>query len=158
MNIKKIVSILLCTLAISSFTVIPTSAARSADCNNTQIDDKVQLFNKTKLKKLNWYILCAGFDNFITKDLMTLYQKLNNLIVSDISVANEINENSSGGNSNSIGSQLDNIFSFMDIAYKKYYTSLSTKSNLDDSKYYFTVNLNTKVRNLITRIDQVSSL
>ncbi len=158
MIIKKIVSTMLCILTISSVTTLPTSAARSADCSNAQIDDQVQLFNKTKLKKLNWYILFASFDHFVTKDLMTVYKKLNNLKVSDISVANELNETANDGNSNSIGSQLDNIFSFMDIINEKYYTNQLKTPNLNDSKCYLTANLNTKIRNLITKIDQVSSL
>lgn len=57
--------------------------------------------------------MCVSFDHFITKYLITVYKKLINLEVSDISVANELNETANDGNSNSIGSQLDNIFSFM---------------------------------------------
>ncbi len=158
MIIKKIISTVLCILTIASLTILPVSAARSGDYSNVQIDNQVQLFNKTKLKRLNWYILCASFDHFITKDLVTVYEKLCSLEVSDISVANELNETANGGNSNSIGSQLDNIFSFMDIISEKYYTDQSKKTNLSDSKYYFAANLNTKIRNLITRIDQVSNL
>lgn len=158
MIIKKIVSTILCILAISPVTTMPTSAARSANCSNAQIDAQVQLFNKTKLKKLNWYILCASFDHFVIKDLITVYKKLNNLEVSDISMANELNETTNSANSNSIGSQLDNIFSFMDDVSEKYYTNQSKKSDFDNLKCYFTANLNTKIRNLIQRIDQVSNL
>ncbi len=158
MIIKKIISTVLCMLILLSSTTLPISAAWNGCCSNAQINNQVQLFNKTKLKKLNWYILCGSFDHFITKDLITVYKKLIDLEVSDISVANELNKTANGGNSNSIGSQLDNIFSFMDIVSEKYYTNQFEKTDLRDSRCYFIANLNTKIRNLIARIDQVSNL
>lgn len=158
MIIKKIISTVLCMLILLSSTTLPISATWNGCCSNAQINNQVQLFNKTKLKKLKWYILCVSFDHFITKDLITVYKKLIALEVSDISVANELNETANGGNSNSIGSQLNNIFSFMDIIIEKYYTNQSKKSDFDNLKCYFNANLNTKIRNLITRIDQVSNL
>lgn len=102
--------------------------------------------------------MCASFDHFIAKDLLIVYKKLYALKVYNISVAKELNETASDGKSNSIGSQLNNIFSFMNIISEKYYTNQFEKNNLNDFKCYFTANLNTKIGNLITRIDRVSSL
>ena len=157
MTIKKIISVGLCILTISTLTTLPASAAKSADFGDCQIISKVRLFNESKLKKLSQYILCANFDDFIKKELMTLYQKLDNLVVSNISVANELNETTNSGNSNSIGRQLENIFSFVDTINQKYCNDQFKKTNSNDSLCYLTANLDTKIRTLITRIDKINN-
>lgn len=119
MNMKKIISTLLFVSLTSSLSTLSVSAAKSV-LGNTQIASKVNLFNESKLKKLNQYILQINTKNPITKDLINLYQKLDNLPVSDINIANEINEPAKEYLSTSIGSQLERLFSFLDIINRKY--------------------------------------
>lgn len=117
MNIKKFISIVLCVFTILSSALFKASAAKSvklSKLSNPQIFVEVMVFNDSKLKMLNWYISHINPYHLMTKSLTMLYQKLDDLIVSDINVANELNETANSSNSNSIGFQLENLFSFLD--------------------------------------------
>ncbi len=120
MSTKGFISTLLCVFLISSLSTLSVSAAKSTNLENAQIVDKVKLFNESKLKKLNRYILQINTKNPITKNLVNLYQKLDNFLVSDINIANEINEPANKYLSTSVGSQLERLFSFLDIINRKY--------------------------------------
>lgn len=121
MNVKKIISTGLCILTISSSIAFPISAARSADLSNTQIVNKVEQFNNSKLKKLDYYIWKINTKNFITGDLISLYQKLDSLVVYDINIANELNKPASQYHKSlEIGSLLEYLFDFLEIIEKPY--------------------------------------
>lgn len=121
MNIKQIISVGLCIITVSSLTVYPVSAAKSASLENAQIVNQVKLFNESKLKELNQYILKINAKHPITKDLINLYQKLDNLVVYDIKIANELNTHANLYNKSlEIGSLLEHLFNFLEIIEKPY--------------------------------------
>lgn len=108
---KKIISTILCILTISASTVFPVSAAKSANLSNTQIVNKVNLFNSSRLEKLDYYIYRTDIESIIVRDLVDLYKRLDNLVVSDIDIANELLAPANIYDSTSIGSQLEDLFS-----------------------------------------------
>lgn len=121
MNIKKIISVGLCIITVSSLTMFPVSAAKSADLNNIQIVNRVEEFNKSKLEKLDYYIWKINTKHNISEDLINLYQKLDNLVVSDISIADELNSHANlYHKSLKIGSLLEHLFDFLEIIEKPY--------------------------------------
>ncbi len=121
MNIKQIISVGLCIITISSLTVCPVSAAKSASLENAQIVNQVKLFNESKLKELNQYILKINTKHPITKDLINLYQKLDNLVVYNINTADELNMHANlYHKSLKIGSLLEHLFNFLEIIEKPY--------------------------------------
>ena len=161
MNIKKIISVIFCFFAILSSILVPASAAKSVKLtklSNPQVFVEVIVFNDSKLKMLNWHISHVNPYHPIAKNLITLYQKLDDLVVSDISVANELNETANSGNSNSIGCQLENLFSLLDTIGETFGRNPFEKSNPSYFDRYFATNLNNKIKNLFDRIDQVSNL
>lgn len=108
---KKIISTILCILTISASTVFPVSAAKSANLSNTQIVNKVNLFNSSRLEQLDYYIYRTDIESIIVRDLVDLYKRLDNLVVSDIDIANELLAPANIYDSTSIGSQLEDLFS-----------------------------------------------
>ncbi len=161
MNIKKIISIIFFFLTILSSTMLTASAAKSvklSKLSNPQVLVKVIDFNESKLNMLNWYISHINPYHPMAKSLITLYQKLDDLVVSDISVANELNETANSSNSNSIGCQLENLFSFLDTIGETFGRNPFEKSNPTYFSRYFAPKLNTKIKNLFERINQVSNL
>lgn len=161
MNIKKIISIICCFLTILLSTILTTSAAKSvklSKLSDPQVVIKVMDFNDSKLRMLNWYISHITPDNPMAKSLIKLYQKLDDLVVSDIRVANELNETANSVNSNSIGCQLENLFLLLDTIGETLGRSPFDKSNSTYFSCYFAPKLNIKIKNLFERIDQVSNL
>ncbi len=161
MNIKKIISIICCFLTILLSTILTTSAAKSvklSKLSDPQVFIKVMDFNNSKLIMLNWYISHTNPYNPMAKSLINLYHKLDNLVVSDISVANELNETANSVNSNSIGCQLENLFLFLDTIGETFGRNPFEKSNSTYFSSYFAPKLNIKIKNLLERIDQVSNL
>ncbi len=115
MNIKKIISIGLCALTLSATLSLPASAAKSADPNNSQIVNKVNLFNSSRLEKLDYYIWQININNCITEDLIALYNRLDKLIVPNISIANSLVAPFNIHNIYSIGSQFDILFIYLNM-------------------------------------------
>ena len=118
MKAKKIISTILCMLTISASTIIPVSAAKSANLSNTQIVNKVNFFNSSRLEKLDYYIYRTDIESYrtdsrsiIVRDLVDLYKRLDNLVVSDITIADELLAPANIYDSTSIGSQLEDLFS-----------------------------------------------
>ncbi len=113
MNIKKIISIGLCALTLSTSASLPAFAAKSADPNDTKVVNTVKQFNNTSLNELDYYIWQIGPQNCITSDLIALYNKLDKLIVPNINIANNLITRFNQYNANSIGSQLDLLFAYL---------------------------------------------
>lgn len=113
MNIKKITSIGLCALTLSTSVSLSASAARSANPNNSQIVSKVEQFNKSRLKILDYYIWQININNCITEDLIVLYSRLDKLIVPNINIANSLVAPFNIHNLYSIGSQFDILFGYL---------------------------------------------
>lgn len=96
MNIKKFISIGLCTLTLSTALVFPTSAAKSADLKNKQIVSKVEEFNNSRLAKLRHYIWKTNYKFVkngkvdVVRSLISLYKRLDNLVVSNVDVADNL--------------------------------------------------------------------
>lgn len=97
MKIKKIVSIVLFTLTFSaSLLTLPAYAAKSADINNKQIVNKVEQFNNSRLAKLRNYIWKTNYKFIksgkvdVVRNLITLYRKLDDLVVSSTNIADEL--------------------------------------------------------------------
>ncbi len=138
MKAKKFISTILCMLTISASTIIPVSAAKSADPNNSQIVNKVNLFNSSRLEKLDHYIYRTdiesyrtGIDSIIARDLVDLYKRLDNLVVSDITIANELLAPANIYDPISIGSQLEDLFSCLfTIDYNSSHDNLNDSTNL----------------------------
>ncbi len=161
MNIRNVALIIFCFLITMTSMLIPVSAAKTiklSKLSNPQILIKVMDFNDSKLSMLNWYISHINPYHPMAKSLITLYQKLDDLIVSDISVANELNETANSSNSNSIGCQLENLFSFLDTIVETFGRNPFEKSNPTYFNRYFAPKFNTKIKKLFERIDQVSNL
>lgn len=161
MNIKNVALIIFCFLIIMTSIIIPVSAAKTvklSKLSNPQILIKVIDFNESKLNMLNWYISHVSPYHPMAKNLITLYQKLDDLIVSDINVADELNETANSNNPNSIGYQLDNLFSFLDTIGERFGRNPFEKSNPTYFDRYFAPKLNAKIRNLFERINQVGNL
>lgn len=118
MNIKKIISIELCALTLSTSVSLPAFAAKSADSNNLQIVSKINLFNSSRLEKLDYYTwriniesYRTGIGSIISRDLVNLYKRLDNLVVSNINIADELLAPPNTYDSNSIGPKLEELFS-----------------------------------------------
>ena len=95
-KIKKIISIGLCALTLSTSASLPAFAARSADPNNLQIVNKVEQFNNCELATLRTYIWKTNYQFVkddkvnLLRDLIALYRRLDKLVVSNIKAANEL--------------------------------------------------------------------
>ncbi len=131
MKAKKIISTILCILTISASTVFPVSAAKSANLSNTQIVNKVNLFNSSRLEKLDYYIYRTDIESIIVRDLVDLYKRLDNLVVSNMAIANELLAPANIYDPISIGSQLEDLFSCLfTIDYNSSHDNLNDSTNL----------------------------
>lgn len=122
MNIKKFISVGLCALTVATSLAIPVSAAKSADPNDSQIVSKVEQFNNSGLAKLREYIWKTNYKFIkdskvdIVKDLIALYRKLDDLVVSSIDIADDLCPSYSIFHplaSNSIGGHVDLLIMFL---------------------------------------------
>lgn len=124
MSVKKIISTILCVLTISTSPIFQVSAAKSADPNNVQIVNSVNLFNCLTLEKLDYYIWRTDIESGIVRDLIDLHKRLSNFVVYDISTANELLAPYNIYDSISIGSQLEHLFSCLFIIdYNSYHNN-----------------------------------
>ncbi len=121
MSFKKFISISMSVLCVAIAFAGQADAARSANLKDAHIVAEVDKFNKEKLHKLQKYIEQIGPKNPIASDLKVLYNKLNDLVVSDIKLALELNEPyNCDFPSPKIGHQLGRLFGFLDIMSRKY--------------------------------------
>lgn len=139
-------------------TAYAAKSVKLSKLSNPQVFIKVIDFNDSELRMLNWYISQINPDNPMAKSLIKLYQKLDDLVVSDISVANELNETANSINSNSIGYQLKNLFLLLDNIGDIFGRNPFEKSNQIYFSHYFAPKLTTKIKNLLERIDKASNL
>ena len=131
MKAKKISSTIVCILTISASTVFPVYAAKSANLSNTQIVNKVNLFNSSRLEKLDYYIYRTDIESIIVRDLVDLYKRLDNLVVSNMAIANELLAPANIYDPISIGSQLEDLFSCLfTIDYNSSHDNLNDSTNL----------------------------
>ena len=121
MNFKKFISIFMSALCVAIAFASQADAARSANLKDAHIVAEVDKFNKEKLHKLQKYIEQIGTQSPIASDLKVLYHKLNDLVVSDIKFALELNEQYNRDlPSPKIGHQLSRLFEFLDIISQEY--------------------------------------
>ena len=121
MSFKKFISVFMSVLCVAIAFAGQADAARSADSSNAHIVAEVDKFNKEKLHKLQKYIEHMEPKSPITSDLKVLYDKLNDLVVSDIKLALELNEPYNPDlPSPKIGHQLGRLFGFLDIISREY--------------------------------------
>ena len=86
--------------------IFPTYAAKPANLNNTQIVSEVKKFNNSRLIRISDCIKHTHINSKILRDLINLYKRLDNLVVSDIIVAYDLNAPANIYDNYSIGSQL----------------------------------------------------
>ena len=157
MNIKKIISIGLCALTLSTSASLPAFAAKSADPNNLQIVNKVEQFNKSRLNELDYYIWQIGTKNCITSDLIALYNRLDKLIVPNIHIANSLITRFNQYNANSIGSQIDLLFAYLyqlNTNLKLIDVNKLESSKISDAE----VNAKKVICTLNSKIDQIEAI
>ncbi len=156
MNIKKIISIGLCALTLSTSASLPAFAAISADPNNSQIVNKVEQFNNTALAALRKYIFETNYQFVkegkekakIVHDLIVLYQRLDRLVVSNINVANELWPSPGSYNLGSISTNLGMLISSL------YNVSLNGIHQCYDFPIFF---IKTQIISLNYSLDQIEA-
>lgn len=121
MSFKKFISAFMSVLCVGIAFAGQADAAKSADSSDAHVVAEVEKFNKEKLHRLQKYIEQIGPKSPITNDLKVLYDKLNDLVVSDIKIALELNEPyNCDFPSSKIGHQLGLLFGFLDIINREY--------------------------------------
>ncbi len=121
MSFKRFICVFMSVLCVAIAFAGQADAARSADSSDVRIVAEVEKFNKEKLHELQKYIEQIGIKSGITNDLRVLYDKLNNLVVSNIELALELNAPYNRDlPSPKIGHQLSRLFEFLDIISREY--------------------------------------